>query len=442
MRVFKYRGGNFERDLNSLEKNFYWSPKFEDLNDPCETLVNTDPFKFQAKVVAKLFGKHKSEQFIEVENALNNLFDVKKKGIGIYSLSKTYKGELLWAHYANSHKGFCVEYDFDLLINSYKSFEAFSFPVEYKKKPPEYGIGDVNSTKAEIVVQKIAGFKSIRWNYEREHRIVTGFYGEHPYDPSCLKSIYFGLNMNELEKVSMMERLKGRGVQFFQIVLKHNSYEFEAMKVNDLSQERTTYLKEIPSEITGHNPVPYKITSKVYIREIKAIVEIELEFKVNEKQLDWIANLLRKDMFRLPKRLFISFRIKGFYDASIYWATATFEENKLETSINGLTIEQESLLVEGLRNEKRNIFGQWMDESNNCSMTLLKINNELFLETHFSNGSKSSKKLISKERPGKIRYDDYEPNFHGEYIEINKEGVLDYCSEEGIFLTLKPFDRE
>jgi len=404
-------------------------------------LSNTNPFKFQAKAFAKILGKHKSEQFSEVENAFNNLFDVKKSGIGIYSLSKTYKDELLWAHYANSHKGFCIEYDLDLLINSYKSFEAFSFPVQYKKKPPEYGIGDVNSTKAEIVVQKIAGCQSIRWNYEKEHRIVTGFYGEHPYVPECMMSIYFGLNMDEREKELMKDKLKGRGVQFFQIVLKSNSYEFEAVKVNDLSQEKITYFKEIPSEITGHDPVPYKITSKVYIREIKAMVEIELESKVDEKEIDWLANLLRKDMFRLSKRLFISFRIKGHIDISIYWATATFEESKLETSINGLSIEQERTLAEGLRNEKRDVIGQWMDESNNCSMTLLEINNLLYLETHFSDGSKFSKKLISKEVQGKMRYDDYEPNIHGEYFEINNEGVLNYCSENGIFLTLKPFPR-
>lgn len=243
----------------------------------------------------------------------------------------------------------------------------------------------------------------------------------------------------------MMDRLKGRGVQFFQIILKPNSYDFDAIKTNDIANERHTYFREIPSEITGHYPVPYKITSKVYIREIKAMVEIELESKVSEKQLNWIASLLRNDMFRLPKRLFISFRIKGFSDTSVYWATATFEENKLKTSINGLTIEQENLLTEGLRTEKRDTRGQWMDETNSCSMVLLKIHEVLFLETNFFDGSKSSKKLKSTELTeltGKIRYDDYEPNIHGEYFEVNNNGVLNYCSEEGIFLTLKPFDKE
>ena len=255
MIVYKYRGGNFERDLDSLVNNFYWAPKFENLNDPCETLINTDPFKIQSKAFAKLFGKEKSTQFLEVEKALHNLFEVKKKGIGIYSLSKTFKDELLWAHYADSHKGFCIEYELDLLANSYKSFETFSFPVIYTKKPPEYNIRDINKTSSDKIVQKLAGYKSKRWNYEQEHRIVTGFYGEHPYDPICLKSIYFGLNMKESEKEIMIEKLKGRNIQFFQMIQKHNSYDFNALKINDLKEERFTYLREIPSSITNKNPI-------------------------------------------------------------------------------------------------------------------------------------------------------------------------------------------
>lgn len=41
MRVYKYRGGDdreiFERDLKSIEKNYFWAPDFSKLNDPCET---------------------------------------------------------------------------------------------------------------------------------------------------------------------------------------------------------------------------------------------------------------------------------------------------------------------------------------------------------------------------------------------------------------------
>ena len=48
---------------------------------------------------------------------------------GVYSLSKSQCGfpdrELIWAHYADSHKGFCIEYDIDKLQDS----EQFVFNV-------------------------------------------------------------------------------------------------------------------------------------------------------------------------------------------------------------------------------------------------------------------------------------------------------------------------
>ncbi|SFS83661.1 Protein of unknown function [Zhouia amylolytica] len=443
MRVFKYRGGSFERDLDSLEKNFYWAPKFDDLNDPCETLINTDPFKVQSRTFAKLFGKENSEQFTEVEKALHNLFDVKKKAIGIYSLSKTFKDELLWAHYADSHRGFCIEYDLELLANSYKSFETFSFPVIYNKKPPEYGIRDINNTKSEQIVQKLAGYKSKRWQYEQEHRIVTGFYGEHPYEPSCLKSIYFGLNMNEKEKELMIDRLKGRNVQFYQIIQKHNSYEFDAVKINDLTKEKHTYLKEIPKEVTKGKPIKFVINSKLYIRDKKGIVEIELESKVNKKQLDWIAQLLKKDIFRKVERLFVSYTIKDGSKGEGYWAISTYEKDKLESKINGLTLEQEMSLVDILTNDKRKSLGKWIDETPYVSsgIILIEKNRELFFETIYHDGSKFSTKVTSTRLNGDYRYDDCEPNIHGEYYTVSNDGKLNFCSNDGIFRTIKPFNR-
>ena len=443
MRVYKYRGGNFKRDLESLEKNSYWSPKFDDLNDPCETLINTDPFKKQSKIFAKLFSKEKSEQFLAVEKALHNLFEVKKKGIGIYSLSKTFKDELLWAHYANSHKGFCIEYDLELLANSYKSFETFSFPVIYNKKPPEYGIRDINNKKTEQVVQKLAGYKSKRWNYEQEHRIVTGFYGEHPYDPNCLKSIYFGLNMEESEKKLMMEKLKGRNIQFLQIIQKTNSYEFDAFKINDLTNERHTYLKEIPSEITKGKPIQFEINVTFHIREGNARVEIELESKAERKQLDWIAQLLKKDMFKNAEKLFISYVIKDKPNNEGYWANSTFEKENLKTQINGLTNQQEKSLIDRLNNEKRNTVGKWIDETPyvSSSIILIEDNGEFYFETCYHDGSNSSNKVKAMQLNGEIRYDDWEPNVHSEYYTMNKKGVLNFCSEDGIFRTIQPFEK-
>jgi len=334
MQVYKYRGGNFERDLESIEKNYYWAPTFDKLNDPCETFIDTEPFKAQTKLVANFFGKVKSGQFAELQKALHNLFVTKKKGIGIYSLSRTFKDELLWAHYANSHKGFCIEYDLDSLINTYESFEAYSFPVKYSKKPPSFALSDINKTRGDYIIKKIAGFKSKRWRYEKEYRIVNGFYGEQPYEPNCLKSIFFGLNMKNEEKEEMMQRLEGRNIQFLQMVLDQNSYLFDAVKINDLTKEHHSYMKEIPNKITGGKSIKFEILKKEYFREIKAVVEVELEDKVDEKSLEWIANLLRQHQFRNAKRVFIFYFLKNDGIREIAWGTSHFVDDRLEVKIN------------------------------------------------------------------------------------------------------------
>lgn len=93
MRVFKYRGGDkeiFERDLKSIQKNYFWASQFDKLNDPFETLNNPEPLKMQLNFIGSIFGKPQSEEAQNVQKAFDDLFKTRKKTIGIFSLSKTY----------------------------------------------------------------------------------------------------------------------------------------------------------------------------------------------------------------------------------------------------------------------------------------------------------------------------------------------------------------
>ena len=81
MLVYKYRGGDekvFKRDLESIQNNRFFAPKFDLLNDPCETLVCTDKLIQQTKFFTRIFGKNKAKNISEFENALHNIFDEKK----------------------------------------------------------------------------------------------------------------------------------------------------------------------------------------------------------------------------------------------------------------------------------------------------------------------------------------------------------------------------
>lgn len=447
MKVYKYRGIYdeiiFERDLNSIQKNNFWGANFQTLNDPCETIITSDTLIKQSKFILPIFGKDSKEKFGPVMDALNSLLSHTQK-IGIYSLSKTYIDELLWAHYANSHNGYCIQYDFETLLKSYKSDKVYSFPVIYKKQPPSIDFYNIiKSNESNDLIQKMAGYKSIRWKYEEEIRIVTEDYGKHSYDYNAVKGIYFGLRMSEKHKNEIMKRLKGRGINYYQIEQISKTYKFSIIQVPDNYGNEITYLCKIPKSKKRKFEVNYKIIEKDFYKfNGKATITIMLDSKVEEKELTSIANLIKSDIFQKADRIFISFIINGIANGNGYWATAHFEGKNLIVSINGLNLKQEKLLVDSLKKEVRNTIGMWIDETPfvSSSMTLLNENGKIILETKYFNGNKSTEKFESTQLKIGTRYDQSEGNDHGEYFIIDKKDVLKYFSEDGLFKELKPYN--
>jgi hypothetical protein len=104
MKGYKYRDiGDFERDFETLLKNQIYAPPFIDLNDPFEGICNEEITQL-ASFLGKTFNVNSSGVIESVETIKDF-----KNSLGIYSLSTTFSDELMWAHYSNSHKGFCLE---------------------------------------------------------------------------------------------------------------------------------------------------------------------------------------------------------------------------------------------------------------------------------------------------------------------------------------------
>ena len=179
------------------------------------------------------------------------------KNYGIYSLSKTEKDELLWAYYANSHKGFCIEYDLEILLKI-KSVNLNCI-VQYDENLPKLNFSSVfHHNSISKLTKLILGTKSKRWLHEEEIRIIINHLGKVEYDARAVKAIYFGFKMpktyldlhennmklpNELSPVcqeQVMEAMKGRGIKYFQMKLKSNSYEFEYTEIEDLFKNTNT----------------------------------------------------------------------------------------------------------------------------------------------------------------------------------------------------------
>jgi Protein of unknown function (DUF2971) len=336
MFLYKYRGGNdddFKRDLGSIERNYFWSSSIDQLNDPCETVINSKKFITQSKSISWLLGNNFDEKLLRVHEALENVLSLNKR-LGIYSLSKNYLDELLWAHYANSHKGFCIEYDLDILLQTFKTEKVFSFPVIYNKTPPDITIADI-SNRNNTLLHKLSGYKSKRWEYEAEHRIITDYSGKQSYNYQALKSIYFGLRMPEAHKLEIFKTLSNRSIKFYQIEHLSKSYKFEAVRVSNPFGENNDYLKYIPASITKNEDITFEITEQNFYKlNSKGVISIMLESTIKKSEIEWLANKICDEIFHTAEKVFVRYYFKDQKDMGIAWATSQSINGNLEISIN------------------------------------------------------------------------------------------------------------
>jgi hypothetical protein len=245
-KYYKYKGNVslttnesnlFERDIDDILFDRIWAARLESLNDPNEYLYSFDEYlnnlvkgrKFLSYIVN--FKKREINEE-EIKNVSKNLLDLKGRQCGIYSLSEEYNNELMWAHYGNSHKGYCIEYEFDKIedlelkkanneihLNHYDRF----IKLKYEDKIPK----NIDLLKPHENFISYLSQKSINWKYEKEVRLITQTSGKYNYNPKVIKSIIFGLNCCPVIKEKIINKLKSKHILFYEIVRVKDSYTLE-----------------------------------------------------------------------------------------------------------------------------------------------------------------------------------------------------------------------
>lgn len=264
--LYKYRGGDqniFERDLKSLVDDCYWSAEIPTLNDPCEALINTEDY-FESLNVLEMIVHTTVSVKVDFQGLRKKMDELLAKAltVGVFSLSKNYNDELMWSHYAAAHHGFCIGYNMHYMERSLKKFFYNLLEVVYSEIPPEIKMMEqMISRNPEMGMKQLLATKSLKWKNEEEIRIVTDKPGLHYYDYRAVKSIYFGLRMNEDHKDQLMLALQGRGINYFQMQMATNAYRFIAIPVEDRYSSALKYKYKIApvmkgaddeSEVQGH----------------------------------------------------------------------------------------------------------------------------------------------------------------------------------------------
>ena len=224
--LYKYRDWDILNHKKLLVEQELYFPSASKFNDPFEGAI---PFEYDPKeltpenIFLKMYSLEKElypdkpdeeiHKFIYAAQQKNLLFDpvhreyvndeIKKQveeEFGIFSLTTQRNNFLMWSHYSNSHKGFCIGFDTQML---YDSLDCALGKVDYQNTIPKFKLNEAIQEFA----KKLIGTKGNFWSYEEEYRFVSqgksNFSIIVPID--TIVEVILGCRMNEKSKDEIID---------------------------------------------------------------------------------------------------------------------------------------------------------------------------------------------------------------------------------------------
>jgi hypothetical protein len=186
---------NSEYSLDSLQNGYFYFSHPKHFNDPFECLNNREEF-----IIKNASNK---------ENAINH-----RDNIGVCCFTTNNENPLMWGHYTNNYRGFCLKFKNENLVpnNIFLLKNHVSYLKNYQPGNDnlQFAIKSMNNHdslshdfKENVAINlKILfeyGWKYFDWNYEKEYRFITvngnKFDRKLYYDKNCLEEIYIGYRM-------------------------------------------------------------------------------------------------------------------------------------------------------------------------------------------------------------------------------------------------------
>ena len=257
--LFKY--SKVKNVISLLSDDLMFLPKIEDLNDPFECNIfydldvvldkfidNLDKFvdysKFDDEIISEneslFISKFLKQPFIEsFEKILSEVEENFKNKTSIICLSEDYSITPMWAHYADNHKGVCIEYDLKNISNF--MLQLLCFPIEYVEESDNTfelsALFDDNINTNPNWLLRLALRKSHNWEYEKEWRIIVSqfikdsfyeksyggvyfdeFYSDKHYMKFIKpKSVYLGLNIDSKDEEKVIDICRFRRINVYKM---------------------------------------------------------------------------------------------------------------------------------------------------------------------------------------------------------------------------------
>jgi len=140
--------------------------------------------------VIEEFRHHHSPGFAEIlrDTMKNILFNR-----GVCCLSALNDHLLMWGHYADGHRGFCLQFD----TAEDPMFERAT-EVHYSRDLPTVSIQDSLGTPNPELITKVLATKHEDWSYEREWRVIHQESNKAYYHRAeALSAVYLGAEIGD-----------------------------------------------------------------------------------------------------------------------------------------------------------------------------------------------------------------------------------------------------
>lgn len=245
-KLYKYMSlhNSYKEKVSNLLNNKLWLSTCEGLNDP---------FEYHNLFLDVDYLKEYGWSDEDIHNCILD-YDNFRNSVLIGSFTNTFNSNMpLWAHYANNHKGICIEYEvidcLKIYPVSYESqrIEATHLIVNYLTKSSEDKIKEVGDDFLVLLLQSCMKHQS--WRYEEEYRIITYNIRKQKYGDNFnldnlglkLNAIHLGYNIEESHKQEMINIGQKLGIDIFEMdVNKHCSeFNLKSVKIFD-SNEKVT----------------------------------------------------------------------------------------------------------------------------------------------------------------------------------------------------------
>lgn len=249
-----YRFFNDEAyNLDGFEQSYLWFNELSRFNDPFETIIkesDIDLDKLSIEELATFCKVNEGLSWHDIETgqtifpsqvpyeALRG-FIASRKEVVVEQLNeyvfktmhsmqsnkfhclvhdvdnKPLQSRLMWSHYSNGMRGFVIEFDCDLLLNSQNSLNS-SFKgmsdINYMELEFNEYIKSMVRDEKPLFLQHLIFTKHSDWKYENEIRLIGGE-NKMKYSDSAIKRIIIGEKMPQPKLSHLLRIIENKGLE-------------------------------------------------------------------------------------------------------------------------------------------------------------------------------------------------------------------------------------